>query len=71
MLLTPGFGSSREAQSGTISHVRGRTSAGRRLDRSTRGPLGYPWPMADAAEQSLDQQLEGIGAQLAWVRDYL
>jgi hypothetical protein len=27
--------------------------------------------MADAAEQPLDQQLEEIGAQLAWVRDYL
>jgi len=27
--------------------------------------------MAEAADQPLDQQLEEIGAQLAWVRDYL
>ena len=38
---------------------------------NTRSPLGYAWPMADAADQPLDQQLEEIGAQLAWVRDYL
>jgi hypothetical protein len=28
-------------------------------------------PMADAGDQPLDQQLEEIGTQLAWVRDYL
>jgi hypothetical protein len=28
-------------------------------------------PMADTADQPLDQQLEEIGTQLAWVRDYL
>jgi hypothetical protein len=27
--------------------------------------------MADAVEAPLDQQLEEIGTQLAWVRDYL
>jgi len=27
--------------------------------------------MADAGDQPLDQQLEDIGTQLAWVRDYL
>jgi len=27
--------------------------------------------MADIADQPLDQQLEEIGTQLAWVRDYL
>ena len=27
--------------------------------------------MAEAPEQPLDQQLEEIGTQLAWVRDYL
>jgi hypothetical protein len=27
--------------------------------------------VAEAADQPLDQQLEEIGAQLAWVRDYL
>jgi len=27
--------------------------------------------MADAVDQPLDQQLEEIGTQLAWVRDYL
>ena len=28
-------------------------------------------PMAEVAERPLDQRLEEIGAQLAWVRDYL
>jgi hypothetical protein len=27
--------------------------------------------MADAADLPLDEQLQEIGAQLAWVRDYL
>ena len=27
--------------------------------------------MADERELSLQEQLEGIGTQLAWVRDYL
>jgi len=27
--------------------------------------------MAETQEQPLDQQLEEIGTQLAWVRDYL
>jgi len=27
--------------------------------------------MADTADQPLDEQLREIGAQLAWVRDYL
>jgi len=27
--------------------------------------------MAETPEQPLDQQLEEIGTQLAWVRDYL
>jgi len=27
--------------------------------------------MADAVDQPLDQQLEEIGTQLTWVRDYL
>jgi hypothetical protein len=27
--------------------------------------------MADQTSQPLDQQLQEIGAQLAWVRDYL
>jgi len=27
--------------------------------------------MAEAQDQPLDQQLEEIGTQLAWVRDYL
>jgi len=27
--------------------------------------------MADVSDQPLDQQLEDIGTQLAWVRDYL
>jgi hypothetical protein len=31
----------------------------------------YPSGMAEAADQPLDQQLEEIRAQLAWVRDYL
>jgi hypothetical protein len=31
---------------------------------------GYPLLMAEN-ERSLDQRLEEIGAQLAWVRDYL
>ena len=38
---------------------------------NARSPLGYACHMADAADQPLDQQLEEIGAQLAWVRDYL
>jgi hypothetical protein len=28
-------------------------------------------PMAEIVERPLDQRLEEIGAQLAWVRDYL
>jgi hypothetical protein len=36
------------------------------------GRLGYAFSMADADQnQPLDQQLEEIGTQLAWVRDYL
>jgi hypothetical protein len=36
-------------------------------------PLGYHRPaMADqTSAQPIDQQLQEIGAQLAWVRDYL
>ena len=44
-------------------------------DLSTSGvaAVGYdPAAMADQTPtQPLDQQLEEIGAQLAWVRDYL
>ena len=36
-----------------------------------RGVVGYPLSMAEATDQPLDQQLEEIGTQLAWVRDYL
>ena len=32
---------------------------------------GYPALMADESGKPLDQRLEEIGAQLAWVRDYL
>jgi hypothetical protein len=37
------------------------------------GPrVGYHRPVADqTTSQPLDQQLQEIGAQLAWVRDYL
>ena len=28
-------------------------------------------PMSEAAHEPLEQQLEEIGTQLAWVRDYL
>jgi hypothetical protein len=28
-------------------------------------------PVAEAADQPLEEQLREIGAQLAWVRDYL
>jgi hypothetical protein len=28
-------------------------------------------PMTEAAQEPLEQQLEEIGTQLAWVRDYL
>jgi hypothetical protein len=36
-------------------------------------PTASPATLADVTEvaQSLDQRLEEIGAQLAWVRDYL
>jgi hypothetical protein len=33
--------------------------------------LGYARWVADAADQPLEEQLREIGAQLAWVRDYL
>ena len=32
---------------------------------------GYSWPVTEADGRPLDQRLEEIGAQLAWVRDYL
>jgi hypothetical protein len=32
---------------------------------------GYPCSMAEPTTQTLEQQLEEIRAQLAWVRDYL
>jgi hypothetical protein len=32
---------------------------------------GYPLLMADHDGKPLDERLEEIGAQLAWVRDYL
>jgi len=34
-------------------------------------PEGYPLLVADESGKSLDQRLEEIGTQLAWVRDYL
>jgi hypothetical protein len=35
------------------------------------GFVGYAPSMAEITDQPLDQQLEEIGTQLAWVRDYL
>ena len=32
---------------------------------------GYAWRMATVEGKPLDERLEEIGAQLAWVRDYL
>jgi len=32
---------------------------------------GYPLLVAEESGKPLDQRLEEIGAQLAWVRDYL
>ena len=37
----------------------------------TRESSGTIAAMADESAQSLQDQLEEIGAQLAWVRDYL
>jgi hypothetical protein len=34
-------------------------------------PEGYPLLVAEETGKPLDQRLEEIGAQLAWVRDYL
>jgi hypothetical protein len=34
-------------------------------------PLGYHRRVAEEHAQPLSEQLEEIGAQLAWVRDYL
>jgi hypothetical protein len=34
-------------------------------------PLGYHRPVAEESAQPLEQQLEEIRTQLAWVRDYL
>jgi hypothetical protein len=34
-------------------------------------PTGYHRRVADQDGKSLDQRLEEIGTQLAWVRDYL
>ena len=40
--------------------------------KEARLALGYHRRMADQTpSQPLDQQLQEIGAQLAWVRDYL
>jgi hypothetical protein len=32
---------------------------------------GYPWLMSEPDGKPLDERLQEIGAQLAWVRDYL
>jgi hypothetical protein len=32
---------------------------------------GYAWHVTDVDGKPLDERLEEIGAQLAWVRDYL
>jgi hypothetical protein len=32
---------------------------------------GYAWRMAEVDTKPLDERLQEIGAQLAWVRDYL
>jgi hypothetical protein len=55
-----------------------QVSSGRPCTRSPaewegKAAVGYHRPaMADqASTQPLDQQLQEIGAQLAWVRDYL
>jgi hypothetical protein len=44
------------------------------LDSLTAEPAEPPAtidPMAEAAQQPLERELEEIGARLAWVRDYL
>jgi hypothetical protein len=41
------------------------------VQRQPIRPAGYALSMAETTTQSLDQRLEEIGAQLAWVRDYL
>jgi hypothetical protein len=51
-------------------HVRGQTPDVAVSDRGGAG--GTIAPMADQTSTvPLEQQLEEIGAQLAWVRDYL
>jgi hypothetical protein len=43
----------------------------RKRTSSSTGASATLARMAEAADQPLDQQLEEIGTQLAWVRDYL
>lgn len=52
-------GGRRDAESVATPEAGGSDSSG-----------GYPLRMAETT-LTLDQRLEGIGAQLAWVRDYL
>jgi hypothetical protein len=55
---------------GPFGHVRGQTPDVAGSDSSRAG--GSIVPMTDQTPaMPLEQQLEEIGAQLAWVRDYL
>ena len=47
----------------------GRQETGRRVEH--RGREATIDPMAEITDAPLEQQLEEIGTQLAWVRDYL
>jgi len=45
--------------------------SGKATPGGAAGAAGSLSPMAETAAQPLEQQLEEIGTQLAWVRDYL
>jgi hypothetical protein len=69
----PGFAGVERSGSGPVPfrHVRGQTPDWSVSDRCRRGRY-HRAAMADQTPTvPLDQQLEEIGAQLAWVRDYL
>ena len=56
---------------GATDYLEGTVPAGDCPDNRLRTAVASINPMSEATQQPLEQQLEEIGTQLAWVRDYL